>query len=73
MPASSCPSTPGARKIETLELLHAQLDDAATTLARIIGHADAGFSLKAYAEDASDESAVVTDVLARAATAQIGG
>jgi integrase len=54
-------------------LLATDLAGAAPTLARIVGHADAGFTLKVYAKDARDESAVVTDVLARAATAQIGG
>jgi hypothetical protein len=41
--------------------------------ARIVGHADAGFSLRVYAKDARDESAVVSDVLKRAASAQLGG
>jgi hypothetical protein len=42
-------------------------------VARIVGHADAGFSLRVYAKDARDEMAVVADVLQRAATARIGG
>ena len=54
-------------------MLATDLELPATTLARIIGHADAGFSLKVYAKDARDESAVVTDVLARASSAGIGG
>ena len=53
-------------------MLATDLELPATTLARIIGHADAGFSLKVYAKDARDESAVVTDVLARASSAGIG-
>ena len=32
-----------------------------------------GFSLRVYAKDARDETAVVSDVLNRAATARIGG
>ena len=54
-------------------MLAADLELPATTLARIVGHADAGFSLRVYAKDARDESAVVTDMLNRAATARIGG
>lgn len=54
-------------------LLATNLELPATTLARIVGHADAGFSLRVYAKDARDESAVVSDVLQRAAAAQIGG
>jgi integrase len=53
-------------------MLATDLELPATTLARIVGHADAGFSLRVYAKDARDESAVVTDVLNRAATARIG-
>jgi integrase len=54
-------------------MLATDLEVPATTLARIVGHADAGFSLRVSAKDARDESAVVTDVLNRAATARIGG
>lgn len=42
-------------------------------VAMLLGHTDAGFSLKAYARDARDQDAVVADVRARAASAQIGG
>ena len=52
--------------------LATDLEVPATTLARIVGHADAGFSLKVYAKDARDEATVVSDVLKRAAAAQIG-
>ena len=52
--------------------LATDLDLAATTLARLVGHADAGFSLRVYAKDGRDEAAVVSDVLARAAAAGIG-
>ena len=38
----------------------------ATTLARIAGHADPGFSLRVYAKDARDDAALAADVLARA-------
>jgi len=54
-------------------MLASDLELPATTLARIVGHADAGFSLRVYAKDARDESAVVTEVLNRAATARVGG
>ena len=54
-------------------MLATDLELPATTLARIVGHADAGFSLRVYAKDARDETAVVADVLQRAATAQVGG
>jgi integrase len=43
-----------------------------TTLARITGHADPGFTLRAYARDGRDEAAVVADVLAHAAEAGFG-
>jgi len=52
--------------------LATDLDLAATTLARLVGHSDAGFSLRVYAKDGRDEVAVVSDVLARAAAAGIG-
>lgn len=54
-------------------MLATDLELPATTLARIVGHADAGFSLRVYAKDGRDEAAVVTDVLKGAATARIGG
>jgi integrase len=43
-----------------------------TTLARITGHSDPGFTLKTYARDGRDDAAVVEDVLERAAAAGIG-
>jgi hypothetical protein len=39
---------------------------AATTLARITGHSDPGFTYRVYARDARDDAAVVADVLGRA-------
>lgn len=53
-------------------MLATDLELPATTLARLIGHADAGFTLRVYARDARDEAAVVNDVLSRAAGAGIG-
>lgn len=47
-------------------MLATDLELPATTLARIIGHADAGFSLRVHAKDGRDEAAVVSDVLTRA-------
>jgi integrase len=44
----------------------------ATTLAELIGHADAGFTLRVYARDGRDTAAVVEDVLARASGAGVG-
>jgi integrase len=44
-----------------------------TTLARITGHSDPGFTLKIYARDGRDEAVVVADVLSRAAAAGLGG
>jgi hypothetical protein len=50
---------------------HAQAA-AATTLAAIIGHADAGFILRVHARDARDRTTVVAEVLARAENAGVG-
>jgi integrase len=54
-------------------MLATDLELPATTLARLTGHADAGFTLKVYARDARDDQSVVKDVLKRAAGASIGG
>lgn len=51
-------------------MLATDLELPATTLARLTGHADAGFTLRVYARD---ESVVIEDVLARAAEGGIGG
>ena len=53
-------------------ILATDLELPATTLARLTGHADAGFTLRVYARDGRDEATVVEDVLARAAGAGIG-
>jgi integrase len=45
----------------------------ATTLARLAGHADAGFTLRVYASDPRDDAAVAESVLALAAEAGFGG
>ena len=45
----------------------------ATTLARVVGHSDPGFTLRVYAKDRRDEAVLVQDVLDRAQAAQIGG
>ena len=42
---------------------------APTTLARITGHSDPGFTLRVYARDGRGEEALIADVLATAATA----
>ena len=52
-------------------LLATDLALPATTLARLTGHSDAGFTLKVYARDGRDEAAVVDDVLSRAAGAGV--
>jgi integrase len=54
-------------------LLATDLALPATTLALLIGHADAGFTLRVYARDGREQAAVVEDVLARASGAGIGG
>lgn len=54
-------------------MLATELELPAPTLARLTGHADAGFTLKVYARDGRDETAVVDDVLARASGAGVGG
>ncbi len=53
-------------------LLATDLELPATTLARLTGHSDAGFTLRVYARDGRDAAAVVNDVLARAAGAGVG-
>jgi integrase len=40
---------------------------AATTLARVTGHSDPGFTYCVYAREARDDAALVADVLDRAA------
>ena len=52
-------------------LLATDLELPATTLAELVGHADAGFTLKVYARDGRDRATVVEDVLARAAGAKV--
>jgi integrase len=54
-------------------MLATDLELPATSLARLIGHADAGFTLKTYTRDGRDDATVVSDVLARASGAGIGG
>lgn len=53
-------------------LLATDLQLPATTLAAMVGHTDAGFTLKVYARDARDDEAVRDDLLARAAAAGVG-
>jgi integrase len=53
-------------------MLATDLELPATTLARLTGHADAGFTLRVYARDGRDDTAVVKDVLARVETRRIG-
>lgn len=45
--------------------LATELELPATTVARIMGHADAGFTLRAYARDARTDVNLTADVLAR--------
>jgi integrase len=54
-------------------MLATDLELPATTLARLTGHADAGFTLKVYARDSRDVSVVAADVLKRAAGARVAG
>ncbi len=53
-------------------MLVTDLELPATTLARLTGHADAGFTLKVYARDERNAEAMVGDVLKRAAGAGVG-
>lgn len=53
-------------------MLATDLELPPTTLAQLIGHADAGFTLRVYARDQRDTAAVVSDVLKRAAGAGVG-
>lgn len=53
-------------------MLATDLELAGTTLARLTGHADAGFTLKVYARDKRASAVVVADVLARAAAGGVG-
>ena len=53
-------------------MLATDLELPATTLARLTGHSDAGFTLRVYARYSRDEAAVVEDVLLRATGAGIG-
>jgi integrase len=53
-------------------MLATDLELPATTLAELVGHTDAGFTLKVYARDGRDTQTVVSDVLARAASASVG-
>ena len=52
-------------------MLATDLELPATTLARLTGHTDAGFTLRVYARDRRGEAALVEDVLLRAAGAGI--
>ena len=51
--------------------LATDLEVPSTTLARVVGHADAGFTLLLYAKDARDDAAVAADVLGRAKRAGV--
>ena len=53
-------------------LLATDLELAPTTLAQLIGHTDAGYTLRVYARDARETATVVADVLARAESAGVG-
>ncbi len=45
---------------------------APTTVAQLLGHTSAEFSMRAYARDARSDETIVADVLERAAVAQVG-
>lgn len=53
-------------------MLATDLELSATKLARLTGHADAGFTLRVYARDERNEEAVIEDVLTRAAAGGLG-
>lgn len=54
-------------------LVATDLELPATTLAELIGHTDAGFTLRVYARDARDTAIIVADVLTRAENAGSAG
>jgi integrase len=53
-------------------MLATDLELPATTLARLTGHKDAGFTLRVYARDGREQTVVTDDVLARARRAGVG-
>jgi integrase len=53
-------------------MLATELELPATTLARLAGHSDPGFTLRVYARDGRNEATLVNEVLTRAAGAGIG-
>ena len=53
-------------------ILATELNLPITSVARILGHKDASFTLRCYARDARDDATVVSDVLARSADSGIG-
>lgn len=53
-------------------VLAASLDVSPATLAALVGHADAGFTLRVYARDPRPTAEIVADVLARAKRAGVG-
>jgi integrase len=61
--------SPHALRHSFASLLATDLELPPTTLAQLIGHADAGFTLRVYARDTRDTATVVSDVLERAAAA----
>jgi integrase len=76
--AASLDGTDGRLSMHSLRhsfasMLATDLELPATTLARLTGHADAGFTLRVYARDSRDDAALVEDVLARASGAGIAG
>lgn len=54
-------------------MLATDLELPATTLARLTGHSDAGFTLRVYARDGRDEASLVAEMLSRASRAGVGG
>jgi integrase len=53
-------------------MLATDLELPATTLALLVRHADAGFTLRTYARDGRDTATLVEDVLGRAVGAGVG-
>lgn len=71
---------PGEARLSSHSLRHSagsvlatEMALAPTTLARVMGHTDPGFTLKVYARDSRDDAAVVKDVIARAEAVGFGG
>lgn len=65
------PALDGDRE-RRLDGVGARVGVPVTTVSAMMGHANPSFTLACYGRDPRDEQTMVADVLARAATAQVG-